>query len=75
MWRLALELLTPHIEDSVSKSPNQIVAIEKAIAEKYGKEAVQNPKGNWDESKEKNIYNNQKSFIRKHIKMTSGKKN
>ena len=26
---------------------------EKAIAEKYGDEAVQNPRGNWDEKKEK----------------------
>ena len=26
---------------------------EKAIAEKYGEEAVQNPRGNWDEKKEK----------------------
>ena len=68
MWRLALELLTPHIEDSVSKGPNQIAAIEKAIAEKYGKEAVQNPKGNWDESKEKKYLQQSKEFHKKAYK-------
>ena len=37
----------------MSNDPNRIAAIEKAIAEKYGKEAVQNTKGNWNETKEK----------------------
>ena len=31
---------------------DKLAAFEKAIAEKYGKEAIQNPKGNWDEIKE-----------------------
>ena len=35
------------------KDPNYAVKVEKAIAEKYGHEAVQNPKSNWDEKKEK----------------------
>ena len=30
-----------------------IIHYEKAIAEKYGEEAVQNPRNNWDEKKEK----------------------
>jgi len=30
-----------------------IIHYEKAIAEKYGNEAVQNPRNNWDEKKEK----------------------
>ena len=30
-----------------------IIHYEKAIAEKYGDEAVQNPRNNWDEEKEK----------------------
>ena len=30
-----------------------IIHYEKAIAEKYGDEAVQNPRNNWDEKKEK----------------------
>ncbi len=34
------------------EDPNYI-KLEKAIAEKYGEEAIQNPKSNWDEEKEK----------------------
>ena len=34
------------------KDPNYVVKLEKAIAEKYGEETVQNPKKNWDEEKE-----------------------
>ena len=37
----------------MNKNYDQIAAIEKAIAEKYGDETVQNPKANWDENKEK----------------------
>ena len=33
--------------------PNIVVKIEKAIAQKYGDETIQNPKSNWDEEKEK----------------------
>ena len=32
---------------------DDIVALEKAIAKKYGDEAIQNPKANWDDTKEK----------------------
>ena len=32
---------------------DRIVALEKAIAKKYGKETIQNPKANWDDDKEK----------------------
>ena len=35
------------------KDMNKIAAIEKAITEKYGAEAVANPRANWDETKEK----------------------
>ena len=31
---------------------NDIAKFEKAIAKKYGKEAVQNPRSNWDDEKE-----------------------
>jgi hypothetical protein len=34
------------------KDPNYVVKLEKAIAEKYGEEAIQNPKKNWNEEKE-----------------------
>ena len=35
------------------KDPNYVVKIEQAIAKKYGNETIQNPRGNWDEEKEK----------------------
>ena len=35
------------------KDPNYVVKIEKAIAEKYGEEAIQNPKAQWNDNKEK----------------------
>tara|TARA_R110002074_G_scaffold152267_2_gene306186 strand:+ start:1747 stop:2139 length:393 start_codon:yes stop_codon:yes gene_type:complete len=36
-----------------NKNLNKIAAIEKAISEKYGDEAIQNPHTNWSEEKEK----------------------
>ena len=35
------------------KDINKIAAVEKAIAEKYGEDAISNPASNWDEEKEK----------------------
>ena len=35
------------------KDPNYVVKVERAIAKKYGEETIQNPRGNWDEEKEK----------------------
>ena len=37
----------------MSKDPNYAVKVEQAIAEKYGAEAVVNPKSEWDDDKEK----------------------
>jgi ferredoxin-like protein FixX len=37
----------------MKKDINYIAKLEKAIASKYGHAAVQNPKGSWDEEKEK----------------------
>ncbi len=34
------------------KDPNYVVKLEKAIAEKYGKEAIQNPEKDWNDEKE-----------------------
>ena len=34
------------------KDPNYVIKVEKAIADKYGKETVQNPRRNWTEQKE-----------------------
>ena len=35
------------------KDFDKLAAIEQAISQKYGKEAIQNPRANWDETKEK----------------------
>jgi len=35
------------------KDPEHLIKVEKAIQEKYGDEAIQNPKANWDPEKEK----------------------
>ena len=32
-----------------NKDPNRIAAIEKAIAEKYGKSTVENPRSKWNQ--------------------------
>ena len=37
----------------MKKDQNQVIKIERAIAEKYGEEAIQNPKAEWDDEKEK----------------------
>jgi hypothetical protein len=47
------------------EDPNQIAAVEKAIAEKYGSETIQNPRGNWDETKEKEYLEQMKEFYQK----------
>jgi len=36
-----------------NKDPNYAVKVEQAIAKKYGKETVVNPKSGWDDEKEK----------------------
>ena len=57
-----------HIGVLVSKEPDKIARIEKAIAEKYGKETVQNPRGNWNEIKEKEYLQQSKEFYKKQYK-------
>jgi len=42
----------------MSKDWNKLAQFEKAIADKYGKEAIQDPRSNWDEIKE-NSYKEQ----------------
>jgi len=34
------------------KDPDRLIKVEKAIKEKYGEEAIQNPKANWSKEKE-----------------------
>lgn len=45
-----------------NKDLNQIAKIEKAIKEKYGAEAIQNPKGSWDREKEEKFLKDLKPF-------------
>ncbi len=44
------------------KDLNEIAKIEKAIKDKYGKEAIENPKSKWDEEKENKYLKNLKTF-------------
>ena len=48
-----------------TKDLNKIAAIERSIAEKYGEEAIQNPRANWDEEKEKEYLQQMKEFYKK----------
>jgi len=48
----------------MSKDPNYAVKVEKAIAEKYGQEAVVNPKSQWDDDKEREYLDGLKSNYR-----------
>jgi len=47
------------------KDPNYVVKVEKAIAEKYGDETIQNPRGSWSEEKEKKYLEGMKRFYEK----------
>lgn len=44
---------------------NKIAAIEKAINEKYGKEATKNPKSEWNEEKEKEYQKQLKEMLKR----------
>lgn len=46
------------------KDPNHLIKVEKAIQEKYGDEAIQNPKANWDPEKEKDFLEQIKEMAR-----------
>ena len=47
----------------MSTDYDHIAAVEKAIAEKYGSEAIENPRSKWDEKKKKNTCNKCKNYI------------
>ena len=47
------------------KDLNKIAAVEKAIAERYGDDTIQNPRANWDEEKEKKYLSQMKEFYKK----------
>lgn len=44
------------------KDTNKIAAYEKAIRQKYGAEAIQNPNSTWDDDKEKEYLESTKKF-------------
>ena len=50
------------------KDPDRIARTEKAISQKYGDEAVTNPRANWDEEKEKEYLEQSKEFYQKSYK-------
>ena len=52
---------------------NKIAAIEKAIAEKCGEEAIANPRQNWDEEKEKEYLKQMGELYSKSSKNTAWK--
>lgn len=49
------------------KDWDKLAAYEKAISKKYGTEAIQNPKSNWDEEKERDYIEQQKLLYKKEI--------
>ena len=49
----------------MNKNYDQIAAVEKAISEKYGDEAITNPSAQWDEEKEKEYLKQMKEFYKK----------
>ena len=51
-----------------NKELNKIAAFERAISEKYGEEAIVNPKSNWDESKERNYLEQMQALYEKQNK-------
>lgn len=50
------------------KDLNKIVKIEKAIAKKFGQEAIINPKSKWDDEKEKEYLQQLKEFYSRQRK-------
>lgn len=50
------------------KDLNQIAKIEKAIADKYGEDAIINPKAFWNQNKEKEYLEQMKEFYSKTSK-------
>ena len=55
------------------KDYNFIAKVEQAIGDKYGEEAVQNPKANWSEEKEKEYLEQIKKIQQKQRKTSEAK--
>jgi hypothetical protein len=52
----------------MKKDLNEIAKIEKAIKEKYGDEAIQNPKGSWNKEKENKYLEDLKAFYERSVR-------
>ena len=50
------------------KDLNEIAKIEKAIKKKYGSEAIQNPKANWNKEKEEKYLDQLKKFYNRNFR-------
>ena len=50
----------------MSKDPDYAIKVERAIAEKYGDEAVQHPKSNWSDDKEEQYIDDLKKLHHVH---------
>ena len=57
----------------MSKDPNYVVRVEKAIAEKYGKETVKNPRDSWNPEKEEEYQEQLKKFLDRTRQTTAEK--
>ena len=57
----------------MSTDYDHIAAVEKAIAEKYGSEAVENPRSKWDEKKEKEYLQQMQELYSKQKKNEESK--
>ena len=53
----------------IEKDLNQVAKIEKAIKDKYGEEAIQNPKGSWSKEKEEKYLKDLKAFYKNKNKL------
>lgn len=56
----------------MSKDPNYIAKLEKAITQKYGEEATHNPKRYWNEEKEKEYIEQSLQERQKFAKLSDG---
>ena len=65
---------SPHMEPirflMKDKDLNYVAAVEKAISEKYGDEAITNPRANWDEEKERDYLEQLKELASKVKRLT-----
>ena len=51
------------------KDWDELVKVERAISKKYGKEAIQNPKANWSEDKEREYLSQIKNLSKKETEL------